>query len=203
MSWSELDLAFKTLLNRRVTDDNKFYYNEFEDVTINIHLLEVWSQFIDPDPAQAIIDGTVEKKTLFALTEDITVPDQQCWYAEQTGNRLKDWVSTKYGLDYHIHLFDGSNVEIFPTDNVQWLWNPPTGIIIFNGDTSPFTKPFKVTAYRYIGSKGAAGGDVILTGSVDPNGTVTGNFGQTYRDTAHGIWYRCESNPTGMVWSVI
>lgn len=39
-----------------------------------------------------------------------------------------------------------------------------------------------------------------LTGVVNPNGVVTGIFGQTYYDTASDLWYVCHSNPTGTVW---
>jgi len=42
-----------------------------------------------------------------------------------------------------------------------------------------------------------------LTGIVNPNGVVTGLFGQKYHDTAAGIWYACDSNPSGTVWSVL
>lgn len=47
------------------------------------------------------------------------------------------------------------------------------------------------------------GGGGSLTGVVNPNGVVTGAFGQTYRDTSDGLWYKCDSNPSGAVWSIV
>ena len=40
-------------------------------------------------------------------------------------------------------------------------------------------------------------------GTLNPNGRVTGCFGQTYLDTRYNIWYKCTSRPTGSVWRVI
>lgn len=47
------------------------------------------------------------------------------------------------------------------------------------------------------------GEDAAIDGIVNPNGIVTGFLGQSYRDTAAGLWYKCDSDPTGTVWSVI
>jgi hypothetical protein len=41
-----------------------------------------------------------------------------------------------------------------------------------------------------------------LTGVVDPNGVVTGLFGQTYYNTATLRYYTCTSNPTGTAWVI-
>ncbi len=42
-----------------------------------------------------------------------------------------------------------------------------------------------------------------LTGVANPNGVVTGLFGQQYRDTVGVQWYICTSNPTGTVWAAV
>ena len=42
-----------------------------------------------------------------------------------------------------------------------------------------------------------------LTGAVNPNGGVAGLFGQQYYDTAGLVWYICNSNPTGAVWTAV
>jgi hypothetical protein len=96
-----------------------------------------------------------EQKTLFTLTEDNSVGSQQSYYAQVDGTRLKDWISDKYGDGYKVHLYQNNGNEIFPTDVSLWFFDNPTGILTFNASTASFTKPFKVSGYRYIGQKGA------------------------------------------------
>jgi hypothetical protein len=155
MPWTKEDRSFKILVSRRTTSSNKAYYEEYGDNTINVHLDTVWSQSISSDPATAVSQGVAEQKTLLTLTEDVSVGSQQSYYAQVDGTRLKDWISDKYGDDYKIHLYQNSGSEIFPTDVSQWFFDNPTGILTFDADTGSFTKPFKVSGYRYIGQKGA------------------------------------------------
>lgn len=42
-----------------------------------------------------------------------------------------------------------------------------------------------------------------LTGVVDPNGAVTGFFGQLYYDSTADIWYQCHSAPSGTAWDTV
>jgi hypothetical protein len=150
-----LDLVFKTLMNRRVTDsDGKYYFNEFGDETLNVHLNEIWADTIDEDPTISLQMNIVEYRELFVMTEDPTVPNQESWYAEEEGMRLRDWVPDKYGLDYKINLFDADDNEIFPTNDCEWFFNHKTGILTFNRNVESFRKPFKISCYRYIGKKG-------------------------------------------------
>lgn len=157
MSWDKEDRSFKTLINRRTTSSGKAWYEEFGDRTINVHSEEVWAESINSTPAQAVIDGIAELRTLFTLTEDVSVGSQQCYYAQESGTRLKDWISDKYGTDYAIQLFQNTGSQIFPTDPSQWFFDYQTGILTFNASTAGFSKPFKVTGYRYIGKKGGTG----------------------------------------------
>ena len=186
MAWTQTDRAFKTLINRRTTDSTgKYWYNEFSDNTLNIHATEIWSQAIDSDPDAAVLAGVVEKRTLFTLTLDGTVPNNQCYYAELSGERLKDWVGTKYGEGYQVHLFDNSNAEIFPTDACQWFFDTQTGILTFNGSVASFAKPFKITGYRYIGSKGFASVTSGTSGTSGIDGT-SGTSGTSGTDGSSG-----------------
>ena len=108
------------------------------------------------------------------MTEDITVSGQQSYYAYSDGYRLKDWISDKYGSDYGVRIFANNNSEIFPTDSSGPLFNHQTGILTFEGSTSGFSKPFKITGYRYIGTKGvSAASDTFFDG---------GTFGDIYVD---------------------
>ncbi|GAG13606.1 unnamed protein product, partial [marine sediment metagenome] len=43
MSWTKNDISFKTLINKRQTDSNKQFYEEFGDYTINTYLYEIWT----------------------------------------------------------------------------------------------------------------------------------------------------------------
>jgi len=159
--WTKEDRSFKTLINRRTSSSGKAWYEEFGDRTINIHNEEIWAESIDSIPAQALIDGVAELRTLFTLTEDTSVGNQQYYYAQESEVRLKDWISDKYGSNYAIQLFENSGVQIFPTNPSQWFFDYQTGILTFNGSTASFSKPFKVTGYRYIGTKGGAGGGSV------------------------------------------
>ena len=134
MAWTQTDRAFKTLINRRTTDStNKYWYNEFSDSTINIHSSEIWADPISSSPAAAVSAGVAQQYTQFTLTLDSTVANNQCYYASDGTNRLKDWISTKYGEDYQAHLFSNTGSEIFPTDACQWFFDYQTGILTFNG----------------------------------------------------------------------
>jgi hypothetical protein len=42
-----------------------------------------------------------------------------------------------------------------------------------------------------------------ILGTANPNGSVVGFNGQIFTDTVGGVSYKCESDPTGTVWSVI
>jgi hypothetical protein len=46
-------------------------------------------------------------------------------------------------------------------------------------------------------------GRAAITGSGSPDGSVTGFFGQKYRDTATTYWWICNSDPTGTSWTQI
>lgn len=165
MSYNKEDKSFKTLLNKRATDSGKAFYEEFGDNTLDIHANEVKAEVIaDNDPAQAVLDSVAEERTLFALTEDNTVANEQAWYAFDSV-RLKQWISDKYGANYAIKLYDGNDNQIFPTDPSDWLFDYTTGILVFNGNVGGLQKPFKISGYRYVGDfvSDVAGGAALGT----------------------------------------
>ena len=169
MAWTSSDKAAKTLINRRATSSVKASYEELGDRTINVHLDEVWVQSVPTDPSQAVIDGAAEQRTLFTLTEDTSVANHQCYYAYDTGNRLRDWISDKYGTGYAIHLYQSTGAEIFPTDSSGWAFDYTTGILTLNSTTG-LSLPLKISGYRYVGSKG-------ITGIADTPGTPSTGVG--------------------------
>lgn len=167
MAWNKEDISFKTLLNKRVTNSSKRHFEEFGDFTIDISASEIKAQDIPlNDPASGITSGVVVAYTLFPLTKDSTVSGDQSYYAYSTtdttrsivDNRLRDWISDKWGSAYAPKLYDANNVLIPATHVSDWLFNAITGILIFNGDTSSLAKPVKLTGYRYVGKKGVKSG---------------------------------------------
>lgn len=161
--WSPLDLVFKVFSGKRSTSTDKKYYEEFTEASLDIYSEDV-KDFIPSfdDPAQSITDGIAEQRLLLVLTKDISVADDQCYYAYDSPNRLTNWISDRFGDLYRIRLYDNSNNEIFPTDDLDWIFNYKTGVLTMNGDTSGFSKPFKISGYRYIGSTGGGGGGVLF-----------------------------------------
>jgi hypothetical protein len=153
MATNKTDRTFKQLQDREVTDENKLVFEEQPADTLTVANQFIWAETIDSDPPTAVTAGIAQLRTLFALTEDTSVPDQQSW---KSG--LRDWIAPKFGTDYEIALFDGNDAEIFPTDSLSWLWDYKTGILTISGNAAPFSKPFKVTGHRYIGTKGIVGG---------------------------------------------
>ncbi len=171
MTTNKTDRSFKTLINRRTTDQDKNYYEEFSDRTINIHASEVWADTIDPDPVVAVAAGIAVEEYL-ELTEDLTVPNQHAW----NDGGLKNWISDKYGSNYGIHLLDDDDNEIFPTDDSGWFFDYQTGILTFDGDNSSHLKPYQITGYRYIGSFSEAQHSYYKFPFELPEGTGTGGF---------------------------
>lgn len=185
MSTNSLDRVLKMLLNRRVTSEGKRYFEEYGDYTINVHATEIWSQDINSDPAIAVQDGVIEYIQSLVMIEDITVAGQVSWFAygldskTNTQDRLKDWVSDKYGSEYKIRLYDNNDIEIFPTDSSSWFFDYQTGILTFSGNISSFSKPFKIDGYRYIGTKGVGGGELDGMISINLFPTCTTPYNKT------------------------
>jgi len=50
---------------------------------------------------------------------------------------------------------------------------------------------------------GSSGGPIPISGVGNPNGTVIGQFGQTYMDTSNSLFYKCASLGGGTSWMTI
>jgi len=50
---------------------------------------------------------------------------------------------------------------------------------------------------------GAMSSEPTYSGAGNPNGVVSANLGNTYRDTTNNVWYRCVSSPSGSEWTVV
>lgn len=171
--WNSTDYSFKKNLGKRVTSSIKKYYEEFGDVTVDIHASEVkYSTIPFNDPAAAVTAGVAEARTLFVLTLDNSVANNQAWFAASGPTRLKNWLSDKYGDNFTIKLYDNANNQIFPTDGSDWIFDYTTGVLMFNGNANAFPQPFKITGYRYTGqylsdvTPGGDGGHVIQSNGI-------------------------------------
>ena len=167
MSWTQLDIAFKTLLNKRQSDSNKQFYEEFGDLTINTHVNEVWFDLIPTDASS--VAGVITWYNLLTLKVDPTVSGSLTWATvtdpslafnfsisdDPTNPRLKDWVSDKYGSGYDLQLFSNGTQISKSSATYPWRFNYATGELTFN--TSVPATPIQIKAYRYIGRKGPAG----------------------------------------------
>lgn len=183
MSWNQNDIAFKTLVNKRQTDSNKQFYEEFGDNTINIHLNEIWINDIPVDSSNAEIlpySGYIDLFDHLTLIVDPTVPNNLTWAAvnnpfipfdftlpnDPLNPRLKDWISDKYGAGYDLKLYS-NGTEIQKTSAVYpWRFDYMTGILTFN--VVP-PAPIQITGYRYNGVKG-------IIAPTDASGTVAPTF---------------------------
>ena len=180
----ESNAAFKALYNKALTNVHpaKQFYEEQSIPSLKVKLSDVWGEDFDrTDPALGVSAGILELRSLFVLTEDITVAGSRTWAAIDTGTPLRDWVDASDGDDpdpttspFRFRIFDGTDAEIFPTDPSYPVFYPKTGIVYF-ADAVTRPTPFKLTAYRYIGLSAAevvaaAGGveTVINTAVVVP-----------------------------------
>ena len=198
MPWNETDIAFKKLNNKRVTTNLGKGINEERGAkTINVSADEIWTDSVPgvpPGSTTSVIE-VYDYADRLTLIEDLSVPNQQAWFATTITNtvtanngttlsessRLMDWVSDKYdapgtapGLGYEIKVYDKDDILIPKGDASQWYFDYQTGILIFrNASTDSGSvssrAPFKIVGYRYIGNKGA--GTVSSIGG--SNGIIT------------------------------
>jgi hypothetical protein len=166
MPWTKEDRSFKILVNKRVTDSNKAYYEEFGADSLDIHLREIKVDDIYILSASTavterndlITQNKIELLSAFTLTEDVTVSNGAAWRALSGSTPITNWVSPKYNAPdelptagYFTKLYDNNDVQIFPTDASDWFFDYTTGVLTFGGSTTAFAEPYKITAYRYIG----------------------------------------------------
>jgi len=179
MPWDKLDFTFKKLLNKRVTSENKKFYEEVSDYTLNVHATEIWAENIPgtpPNSSTSIIE-VVDKLT---LTKDTTVSGSQAWYAFRSGERLKDWIPDKFdgttAATYAVQIFDQDNNPISVADTSNLIFDYQTGILLLDS-THPTATSFKISGYRYIGTKGVANSTGVV------NGTGNSNFIPLWSDS--------------------
>ena len=200
--WNQGDLTFKSFINKVTTDQSKKFYEENGGVVFNTHASEIWLDSIPTTPPVSTT-SVVEVNTTLYLIQDQSAGNSQTWFASTYGYgwsglttgqkatatatanitpsaRLLDWIEDKYGSGYAVNLYDNSGTLVATGDASGWIFNYMTGILIFssaNMDSGTVSGrgPFKITAYRYIGNKGAGPGSVtsITAGTGLTGGTIT------------------------------
>lgn len=163
MALNATDASQKTLANLEGTSDAKRLVEEAGADTINVYGPDVWTDVISPVPATAVVAGVAEERVLFALTEDVTVANQQAWRAID-GVQLRDFIGTKFGSAYEARFYDGNDALITKAQQIAqgFKFNYQTGILTIDGNAGAFVQPFKISAFRYTGLKGNFGSGAIL-----------------------------------------
>jgi|GEM_PF-4991051 len=156
----KLDLVFKSLLGHEETDINKKWYEEFVLTTTYLHNSEIYTDDIIATPPSSST-SVIEVYDTLTLTLDNTVINERCWKAKQTpgdisSQQLTHFIHPRFGQDYTVRIFDSNNNEIPTTDASNWFFFYETGVLIFENNPSSYgwTPPFKIKAYRYIGTFG-------------------------------------------------
>jgi hypothetical protein len=184
MSWTQTDVSFKKLSNKRITTSTgKGLPEEKGASTLELYLPDIKTGVIPGTPPNATTDvlyytGAIGQ----TLVVDTSVPGNLTWFASSGyGNttaandgsalsesqRLGNWVSDKYdgfgtvsGAGYEIKVYDKNNNLITKSDNSNWLFDYQTGILVFNNDVNSYgtgistNGPYRIVGHRYIGPQG-------------------------------------------------
>lgn len=161
MALTDTNFNLKTLLNLEATDANKRTIEEFGAETLFIPGGVILTGDVDLDPLVELSKPTpnVEFRTLFSLTVDVTVPNNQTWRTLDGATQLIDWIPPGVLGNYTTQIFDGNDVQLSDAvlGTFGFRFTHKTGILTIDGNANAFVQPFKVTAYRYIGPKGFIG----------------------------------------------
>ncbi len=181
------DFSFRALINREFTTTAKKFYNEFGANTINMNTSEIWSQDVSSTPSTAVSAGVAKQYTEFVLsplagytTSAFYVASGSGWTPGDEVNRgtinidylQRNFISDKYGANYAVTLKDGSGEDIYPLDDIDWLFNYQTGILTIQSSslgTYNYTD-MQLSGYQYVGtflseSAGGESGIFVQTGS--------------------------------------
>jgi hypothetical protein len=181
MSWSQQDLSFKKLSNKRVTTSTgKGLPEEKGASALELYLPDIKTELIPGTGNTATgLNGVLYYYGPSAsfgqtLVVDTSVPGNLTWFASSgygnttTANdgsagseslRLFNWVSDKYdafgtvsGAGYEIKLYDNAGNLITKSDASNWLFDYQTGILMFNNATLSNGNPVSTSGpYKIVG----------------------------------------------------
>jgi hypothetical protein len=184
MPWTQTDLSFKKLSNKRITTSTgKGLPEEKGASTLELYLPDIKTGIIPGTPPNATTDilfytGAIGQ----TLVVDTSVPNNLTYFATtgygnttsandgsalSESRRLGDWVSDKYdafgtvsGAGYEIKVYDRNSNLITKSDSSNWLFDYQTGILVFNNNLTSYgtgvstSGPFRIVGHRYVGQKG-------------------------------------------------
>ncbi len=184
MPWTQTDLSFKKLSNKRITTSTgKGLPEEKGASTLELYLPDIKTDLIPGTPPGTstgvlyytgaigqtlVVDTSVPNNlTYFATTGYGNTTAANDGSALSESQRLGDWISDKYdgfgtvsGAGYEIKVYDKNSNLITKSDSSNWLFDYQTGILVFNNNVTSYgtgvstSGPFRIVGYRYIGSKG-------------------------------------------------
>ena len=170
MAINKTDKSFKTLINKRFTTPDRYFFQEIGKDTINTHMREVWMNTIPEDSASAISSGYARYHKQYILTPDPTFITQAFYFISGSGFTpgtstinsgwlineasqsyfINNFIGDKYGSSYEVKLYDYNNNQIFKTDTINWIFDYATGVLHI-ADPGAYVTPYKVTVFKYSG----------------------------------------------------
>ena len=160
MAYDQLDVLFKLSQQRRPTSSSK---RVLEEVAAFAELLigqQVWQATIDPDPAQAVLDGSVVLDSDLVLNADPTTPtgeENSVWLTGQIDYVPRNVVPGDLGFTTVIKDNALTAIPDGKLDEFGVLFLHVVGVLLVQdpaGFAAEYSFPPRLTAYRYVGVKG-------------------------------------------------
>jgi len=170
-------IAFKNLLGKSQTDNNKGLGNEAEGIFFNIPSNTIFMDNIDETPSIAISEGIVELISQADLISDPTSNGHAFFALYPTGHplagqRIKNAISPTFGFQYEIKVYDTGSNQISVNDPRDWIYQYNSGVF-FQQDLVGLD-PSKADLYVYTGT--------TLEEFAGTNGIITTNNGLTFNN---------------------
>lgn len=160
MAYNILDVLFKLSQHRRPTSESKRLLEEvaqYSGLELSQRLVQAT---IDPDPAQAISDGSVVLDTDLVLTADPTTPtgeENAVWLTGETKYIAPNLIPGDLGYTTTIKDNAGTIIPDGKLDEYGVIFLHVPGVLLVQdpvGFASEYTFPPMLTAYRSIGLQG-------------------------------------------------
>ena len=155
----KIDIAYKRLSKRQYTSTLKKWHEEIPGKSFSIKFKDIWIDEISSTPPQ-LSTSTIQVVTDMILTEDVTVDNSLSWVActipGNISTRVGDFIQPDKDLSqaYYVKLYDNNGTQIYVGDPVGWEFDYANGVLTFENRPTTFTPPFKISAYRYVGTVG-------------------------------------------------
>jgi hypothetical protein len=166
---TQAQIALKNLTGKSQTSELKGPNNEAEAISLVVTSDNVWTDTINSDPAQAVIDGVAEN-VVADLVPDPTSTDGSgfvhAYFAVYpTGHpnedeRVINAIPPSFGVGYEAKPYDATSTLIPPGDERDWIYQYQSGIFFQQDSTASTagtigspgaTRPLTINLYVYIG----------------------------------------------------